>query len=197
MQMQRLAKVEAERDALLSRVRALEVDLAEAEAEPVGGEAEDRDALASAREKIEGLSALAARRGDALLQAEAAAASAAAEVASLKKQLETAAAAAAVAASATAAIRALETDMASMLTEEESAARVRELELAMAEMVDAEEMDALLVHVRAVEARAQHVHCSVELCSSAGWEAWLARTGGTSADPADEAFQMLSIAAGS
>eukprot|EP00908_Phaeocystis_cordata_P016911 Transcript_28233.p6 GENE.Transcript_28233~~Transcript_28233.p6 ORF type:complete len:194 (-),score=65.94 Transcript_28233:129-710(-) len=39
--------------------------------------------------------------------------------------------------------------------------------------------------------------CSVELCSSAGWEAWLARTGGTSADPADEAFQMLPIAAGS
>ena len=148
-------RAKAERDALLSRVRALEVDLAEAEAEPVGGEAEDRDALASAREKIEGLSALAARRGDALLQAEAAAASAAAEVASLKKQLETAAAAAAAAAaSATAAIRALETDMASMLTEEESAARVRELELAMAEMVDAEEMDALLVHVRAVEARA-------------------------------------------
>jgi len=141
-------RAKAERDALLSRVRALEVDLAEAEAEPVGGEAEDRDALASAREKIEGLSALAARRGDALLQAEAAAASAAAEVASLKKQLETAAA------SATAAIRALETDMASMLTEEESAARVRELELAMAEMVDAEEMDALLAHVRAVEARA-------------------------------------------
>ena len=141
-------RAKAERDALLSRVRALEVDLAEAEAEPVDGEAEDRDALASAREKIEGLSALAARRGDALLQAEAAAASAAAEVASLKKQLETAAA------SATAAIRALETDMASMLTEEESAARVRELELAMAEMVDAEEMDALLAHVRAVEARA-------------------------------------------
>ena len=141
-------RAKAERDALLSRVRALEVDLAEAEAEPVDGEAEDRDALASAREKIEGLSALAARRGDALLQAEAAAASAAAEVASLKKQLETAAA------SATAAIRALETDMASMLTEEESAARVRELELAMAEMVDAEEMDALLAHVRAIEARA-------------------------------------------
>ena len=140
-------RAKAERDALLSRVRALEVDLAEAEAEPVDGEAEDRDALASAREKIEGLSALAARRGDALLQAEAAAASAAAEVASLKKQLETAAA------SATAAIRALETDMASMLTEEESAARVRELEIAMAEMVDAEEMDALLAHARAVETR--------------------------------------------
>ena len=99
-------RAKAERDALLSRVRALEVDLAEAEAEPVGGEAEDRDALASAREKIEGLSALAARRGDALLQAEAAAASAAAEV-PRSKQLETAAAAAAAAAaSATAAIRA-------------------------------------------------------------------------------------------
>jgi len=108
--------------------------------------------LASAREKIEGLSALAARRGDALLQAEAAAAAAAAEVASLKKRLDDASAAAAAAtAPLLATIRALETEMAAMLTEEEAAARVRELELAMAEMVDAEEMDALLAHARALE----------------------------------------------
>ena len=43
--------------------------------------------------------------------------------------------------------------MASMLTEEEFAARVRGW-ARDGEMVDAEEMDALLVHVRAVEARA-------------------------------------------
>ena len=144
-----------ERDALLSRVRALEVDLAEAEAEAVGGDdAASPDALASAREKIERLSALAAQRGDALLQAEAAAAAAAAEVSSLKKRLASASAAGASAdANLLATIRALETEMASMLTEEESAARVRELEIAMAEMVDAEEMDALLAHARAVETR--------------------------------------------
>ena len=150
-------RAKLERDALLSRVRALETELAEAEAEPVGGEDGEEtelgaDALASAREKIEGLSALAARRGDALLQAEAAAAAAAAEVASLKKRLDDASAAAAAAtAPLLATIRALETEMAAMLTEEEAAARVRELELAMAEMVDAEEMDALLAHARALE----------------------------------------------
>lgn len=149
-------RAKLERDALLSRVRALETELAEAEAEPVGGEDGEEtelgaDALASAREKIEGLSALAARRGDALLQAEAAAAAAAAEVASLKKRLDDASAAAAATAPLLATIRALETEMAAMLTEEEAAARVRELELAMAEMVDAEEMDALLAHARALE----------------------------------------------
>ena len=150
-------RAKLERDSLLSRVRALETELAEAEAEPVGGEDGEEtelgaDALASAREKIEGLSALAARRGDALLQAEAAAAAAAAEVASLKKRLDDASAAAAAAtAPLLATIRALETEMAAMLTEEEAAARVRELELAMAEMVDAEEMDALLAHARALE----------------------------------------------
>ena len=148
-------RAKLERDALLSRVRALETELAEAEAEPVGGEDGEEtklgaDALASAREKIEGLSALAARRGDALLQAEAAAAAAAAEVASLKKRLDDASAASATA-PLLATIRALETEMAAMLTEEEVAARVRELELAMAEMVDAEEMDALLAHARALE----------------------------------------------
>ena len=150
-------RAKLERDSLLSRVRALETELAEADTEPVGGEDGEEtelgaDALASAREKIEGLSALAARRGDALLQAEAAAAAAAAEVASLKKRLDDASAAAAAAtAPLLATIRALETEMAAMLTEEEAAARVRELELAMAEMVDAEEMGALLAHSRALE----------------------------------------------
>ena len=152
-------RAKVERDALLSRVRALEMDLAEAEAEDPGGEdtpAASPDALASARDKIEGLSALAAQRGDALLQAEAAAAAAAAEVSSLKKRLasaEESAAGASADAKLLATIRALETEMATMLTEEEAAARVRELELAMAEMVDAEEMDALLAHARAVETR--------------------------------------------
>ena len=123
-------RAKLERDALLSRVRALETELAEAEAEPVGGEDGEEtelgaDAFFSAREKIEGLSALAARRGDALLQAEAAAAAAAAEVASLKKRLDDASAAAAAAtAPLLATIRALETEMAAMLTEEEAAARV-------------------------------------------------------------------------
>ena len=152
-------RAKVERDALLSRVRALEMDLAEAEAEDPSGEdtpAASPDALASARDKIEGLSALAAQRGDALLQAEAAAAAAAAEVSSLKKRLasaEESAAGASADAKLLATIRALETEMATMLTEEEATARVRELELAMAEMVDAEEMDALLAHARAVETR--------------------------------------------
>lgn len=35
--------------------------------------------------------------------------------------------------------------------------------------------------------------CSVELCSAAGWEAWLVGTGGTTADPHDEAYRMLPI----
>ena len=175
-------RAKLERDALLSRVRALETELAEAEAEPVGGEDGEEtelgaDALASAREKIEGLSALAARRGDALLQAEAAAAAAAAEVASLKKRLDDASASAAAAtAPLLATIRALETEMAAMLTEEEAAARVRELELAMAEMVDAEEMDALLAHARALEIEMASMSDAEDEASAAAREgSWKAK----------------------
>ena len=35
--------------------------------------------------------------------------------------------------------------------------------------------------------------CSVEMCSSAGWRAWLEGTGGTEADPNDPEYRMLSI----
>ena len=34
---------------------------------------------------------------------------------------------------------------------------------------------------------------SLELCSAAGWRAWLRGTGGTVADPADEEYRMLKI----
>ena len=81
------ARSEADRDALLRRARGLEVDLAEAEGalDATGGDAAAE--LDEARKKVDALTALARRRGDDLLAAEAEAEAAAAEVASLKRQL--------------------------------------------------------------------------------------------------------------
>jgi hypothetical protein len=176
------ANAKADRDALLSKVRALETALAVTEGEIGDGVSvtgnDSVNPLEQARVRIKGLTLLAEQRGDALMRAEAAAA---AEVASLKKQLShetgsiqkireleslvaemlTQAEADARADVLTEKIRGLETQMAEMLTQTEADARsdvltrtIRSLETQMAELIDPEEMDALLAHVRAVEARA-------------------------------------------
>ena len=172
------ARAKTNRDALLRRVRALEIDLAETE------DVRDSDAaaavsLAEARGVIESFAASGRIRDDALLQAKAEAAAAAEEVVFLKARLAASSddAAARNAAAAQAwidawrldssgkKIRALETLVAETRVAEEAAedasaeeaaalvATLRHLETAMAEMVDPEDMDAVLRRLRAAETR--------------------------------------------
>ena len=159
------ARASADRSALLARIRSLEIDLAEAEGE--AGEASEIGAAAlgasaaagaeleAARAKVDALAALAQKRGDDLLDAEAAASAAEAEVQSLKRQLETARESGADARLAR--VRELEAMIADMLTAEEAlaseSAKVRSLEATVAEMADPEEVDALLALVRSLETR--------------------------------------------
>lgn len=159
------ARASADRSALLARIRSLEIDLAEAEGE--AGEASEIGAAAlgasaaagaeleAARAKVDALAALAQKRGDDLLDAEAAASAADAEVQSLKRQLEAARESGADARLAR--VRELEAMIADMLTAEEAlaseSAKVRSLEATVAEMADPEEVDALLALVRSLETR--------------------------------------------
>ena len=156
------ARAAAERSDLIARIRTLEIDLAEAESEAeeaaevgamvIGGAATAGAELEAARVTIEKLSALAKRRGDELMAAEAAAAAAAREVASLKEQLANSSAGAGT--GHLARVRELEVLMSEMLTAEEAnvlEARIRELEIVMADMLEPEELDAALAKIRSLE----------------------------------------------
>ena len=154
------ARAAAERSDLIARIRTLEIDLAEAEGEAeeaaevgamvIGGAATAGAELEKARLTVEKLSALAKRRGDELLAAEAAASAAAREVASLKEQLANSSAGT----GHLARVRELEVLMSEMLTAEEAnilEARIRELEIIMADMIEPEELDAALARIRSLE----------------------------------------------
>jgi hypothetical protein len=156
------ARAAAERSDLIARIRTLEIDLAEAESEAeeaaevgamvIGGAATAGAELEAARVTIEKLSALAKRRGDELMAAEAAAAAAAREVASLKEQLANSSAGAGT--GHLVRVRELEVLMSEMLTAEEAnvlEARIRELEIVMADMLEPEELDAALAKIRSLE----------------------------------------------
>jgi chromosome segregation ATPase len=156
------ARAAAERSDLIARIRTLEIDLAEAESEAeeaaevgamvIGGAATAGAELEAARVTIEKLSALAKRRGDELMAAEAAASAAAREVASLKEQLANSSAGAGT--GHLARVRELEVLMSEMLTAEEAnvlEARIRELEIVMADMLEPEELDAALAKIRSLE----------------------------------------------
>jgi len=161
------ARAAAERSDLIARIRTLEIDLAEAEGEAeeaaevgamvIGGAATAGAELEKARLTVEKLSALAKRRGDELLAAEAAASAAAREVASLKEQLANSSAGTANSSAGTghlARVRELEVLMSEMLTTEEAnvlEARIRELEIIMADMIEPEELDAALARIRSLE----------------------------------------------
>mgnify|MGYP000063450752 CR=1 FL=1 len=150
-------RAKVDRDALLSKIRMLESDLAESEG--ALGDVNNTTSLTEARTKIEQLTALAEKRGDTLLLAEAQAQKAAAEVASLRTQLEQTKKTSEDSMSL-AKIRELESLVAEMLTQSEAdeqsddlKSKIRSLESQMAELIDPEEMDTLLAHVRQVEAR--------------------------------------------
>ena len=161
-------------------MRGLEVDLAEAEGalDATGGDAAAE--LDEARKKVDALTALARRRGDALLAAEAEAAAAAAEVASLKRQL------AAAADASLPRVRELEAMMAEMITAEGrrdggEGARARDrhggdgvaggdggarrvcaaVETRAADMVDAEELDAAEARADTLEKEANELRAKV------------------------------------
>ena len=169
-----------DRDALLARIRALEVDLAEVEGEAVeaaevgtivmGGAAAAGVELQMARHTIEALGALAKRRGEDLVAAETAALSAAAEVAALKTQLAATvpvpSPTGSTAAGSMAAVRMLEAMVAEMFTTEElgtKEAAVRDLEAMVADMVSTEELGAKEGIVRDLEAMVADMITTEEL----------------------------------
>ena len=156
------------KNALLAKIRALEVDLAEAEGGLAHGAADGAagEEFATAKRTIETLTALAAERAEKLAAAEAAAAAAASEADQLKRQLSKFANIGATPPPLPMMkdlkrVRELEAMMAEMLTPEEAhelESKIRALEATVAEMADVEELDAaegardtLLSRVRELE----------------------------------------------
>jgi len=156
------------KNALLAKIRALEVDLAEAEGGLAHGAADGAagEELATAKRTIETLTALAAERAEKLAAAEAAAAASASEADQLKRQLSKFANIGATPPPLPMMkdlkrVRELEAMMAEMLTPEEAhelESKIRALEATVAEMADVEELDAaegardtLLSRVRELE----------------------------------------------